>query len=126
MGRRIQFEIRGERFPAVLYDTPAADAVWDALPLEAGFSTWGDEIYFSTGITIPGGADRETVDFGDVGFWPPGQALCLFYGPTPMSGPGEIRPASEVAVIGRLEGDPHALKVVRGRQVRVTRLDCSA
>jgi hypothetical protein len=122
MSRTIDFEIGGEHFAAVLHDTPAADTVWEALPLEADFSTWGDEIYFSTGIHIHGGADRETVDLGDVGFWPPGQALCLFYGPTPMSGPGEIRPASEVAVIGRLEGDPQRLKSVRGRRVSVRRL----
>jgi uncharacterized protein len=124
MDRKIAFEIGERTFTAALSDTPAADAVWEALPLEADFSTWGDEIYFSTGIRIPAGAaDRETVDLGDVGFWPPGQALCLFYGATPMSGPGEIRPASAVAVLGKLDGDPKALKSVRGRSVRVTRVE---
>lgn len=121
MTRRIVFEIGGERFPAVLDDGPAADAVWAALPLEADFSTWGDEIYFPTPIALgEEHADRPTVAAGDVGYWPPGRALCLFYGPTPMSGPGEIRPASPVAVVGRLEGEPGALKAVRGRRVSVT------
>jgi len=120
--RRIAFEIGGERFPARLHAGPAADAVWHALPLEADFSTWGDEIYFATEIEMAEShADRATVDLGDVGYWPPGRALCLFYGPTPMSGPGEIRPASPVAVVGRLAGDLAALKAVRGRRIRVLR-----
>lgn len=118
MSRRIQFVIGEQRFPARLDDTPAADRLWEALPLEAGYSTWGDEIYFSTGLRL-GEGDRETVELGDVGYWPPGTALCLFYGPTPMSGPGEIRPASEVLVLGKLEGDPRALKTVRGSRIWV-------
>jgi hypothetical protein len=125
MPRRIQFIIEDHAFPAVLHDTPAADRLWEALPLTAQYSTWGDEIYFSTGLKL-GEGNRETVDLGDVGYWPPGTALCLFYGPTPMSGPGEIRPASEVLMLGRLEGDPRALKRVSGRSVRVERLEPSA
>jgi hypothetical protein len=121
MSRRIDFIIGDSHFPAALQVTPAADKLWQALPLHADFSLWGDEIYFSTGLNL-GEGDRETVDLGDVGFWPPGTALCLFYGPTPMSGPGEIRPASEVIVLGKLEGDPKALKRVSGRRIRVERL----
>lgn len=120
MSRRIRFVIGDQSFPAVLHDTPAADRLWQALPLTASYSTWGDEIYFSTGLQL---GDRETVELGDVGYWPPGTALCLFYGPTPMSGPGEIRPASEVLVLGRLEGDPRALKHVSGRSIRVERVE---
>jgi hypothetical protein len=121
--RRIGFQIGDAVFTASLRDTPAATAVWEALPLEAVFATWGEEIYFATPITVPpSDVDAETVELGDVGFWPPGQALCLFYGRTPNSAPGEIRPASPVAVVGRLEGDPLALEQVRDRTVRVTRL----
>ena len=50
---------------------------------------------------------------GDVGYWPPGQALCLFFGPTPASRGDEIRPASAVNVLGKLEGHPTVLKQVR-------------
>lgn len=122
MSRRVEFQIGEHAFTATLLDTPVADAIWNALPLETGYSTWGDEIHFDTGIDIDPGPSRETVDLGDVGYWPPGRALCLFYGPTPMSGPGEIRPASPVAVFGKLAGDAKALKAIRGRRIRVSRL----
>ena len=59
---------------------------------------------------------------GDVAFWPPGQALCLFFGPTPASRGDEIRPASAVNVVGRLEGDATVLKrVAAGSRVLVER-----
>lgn len=98
---------------AVLENTDTANLIWDALPIEAAASTWGDEIYFS--IDVFGGEDdvRETVGMGDVGFWPPGHAFCLFFGPTPDSRGDEIRPASPVNVIGRIDGDPRVLKPVR-------------
>ena len=64
----------------------------------------------------------ETVDMGAVAYWPPGQAICLFFGPTPMSVGDEIRPASPVNVVGSLEGDPTVLKSVSpGQQVVVDR-----
>ena len=121
MSRLIVFEIGGQRFTGELLETPVADAIWDAIPLETGFSTWGDEIYFDTGVEVEPDQSHETVQLGDIGYWPPGRALCLFYGPTPMSGPGEIRPASPVAVFGKLDGDPKALKSVRGRSIRMSR-----
>jgi hypothetical protein len=59
---------------------------------------------------------------GAVAFWPPGQAICLFYGLTPMSTGDEIRPASPVNVIGQIEGDPTVLKSASGSDVRVERV----
>ena len=119
--RRMVIEIGDESFAATLLETPVAEAIWNALPLEAGFQTWGDEIYFDTGVEIELDATQAAVSLGDVGYWPPGRAICLFYGATPVSGPGEIRPASPVAVFGKLEGDATALKSARGRRVRVKR-----
>jgi hypothetical protein len=104
MTRRTDFIIGDSHFSAVLGDNPAP---CKRAPAPVGLQRRGDEIYFSTGLNL-GEGDRETVDLGDVGFWPPGRALCLFYGPTPMSGPGEIRPASAVIVLGKLEGDPES------------------
>ena len=49
---------------------------------------------------------------GDLAFWPPGSALCLFFGPTPASRGDEIRPSSPVTVVGRIEGDPTVLRAV--------------
>ena len=110
--RRIRITAGGVEVTAVLDAGRTPDLVWEALPVTASCSTWGDEIYFRTEIEAPLEDGREVVGLGDVGYWPPGQALCLFFGPTPASRGDEIRPASAVSVIGRIEGDPTVLKVV--------------
>ncbi len=98
---------------AALNGSTTADAVWDALPITGGVQTWGDEIYFSIPVDAPEAPDAaETVDKGAVAYWPPGSALCLFWGPTPMSRGDEIRPASAVNVIGAIDGDPTVLAAV--------------
>ena len=109
---------------AVLNDSDTADELWAALPITARAQTWGDEIYFSIPVSVEEAADsQETVEMGTVAFWPPGSALCLFWGPTPMSAPGEIRPASAVNVMGLIDGDPTVLGgVADGTEVVVARM----
>ena len=105
-----------------LNDSPTASGIWEALPIEAKASTWGDEIYFDIGISAPADASQDVVDLGDLGFWPPGRAFCVFFGPTPMSRGSEIRPASAVTVVGRVAGDARAFTKVRaGAKVRLER-----
>ena len=96
-----------------------ARAIWEALPIEARANTWGDEIYFS--IPVEAGAEnpREVVEMGDLGYWPPGKAFCIFFGRTPASRGDEIRPASPVNVFGKVSVDPRVFKKVRGGE-RVT------
>ncbi|MBI2159775.1 MAG: hypothetical protein HYU25_05205 [Candidatus Rokubacteria bacterium] len=107
---------------AQLNDTKTARAIWDALPIEAKGETWGDEIYFDIGFTAAPESPRETVEAGDLGYWPPGRAFCIFFGPTPMSRGDEIRPASAVNVVGRVVGDPKVFKTVRaGARVTLRR-----
>ena len=99
-----------------------AKAIWEALPLEARANTWGDEIYFSIPVSIEAENPKAVVDLGDLGYWPPGNAFCIFFGPTPMSRGDEIRPASPVNVFGRVIGDPKVFKAVRGgEKVRLER-----
>ena len=98
---------------AELNDTRTALQVADALPIRSGFSTWGDEIYFAIPIEAELEADaRAVVEMGDLGYWPPGNAFCIFFGQTPMSQPGEIRPASAVNLIGKVIGDASQFKTV--------------
>ncbi len=107
---------------AELTDSKTARAIWDALPIEAKAETWGDEIYFDIGLTAAPESPKETVESGDLGYWPPGRAFCIFFGPTPMSRGDEIRPASAVNVVGRLAGDPKVFKTVRaGARVTLRR-----
>jgi uncharacterized protein len=106
---------------AELNDTPTARKIAAALPIQARFNAWGDEIYFAIPVTADlDDSARDVVEVGDLGFWPPGKALCIFFGPTPMSKPGEIRPASAVNIIGQLKGDATQFKqLMREREVTV-------
>jgi len=107
---------------AQLNESPTATAIWGALPITAEADTWGDEIYFDVAVTAGLESLREVVEAGDLGYWPPGRAFCIFFGPTPMSRGGEIRPASPVSVVGRIAGDPKVFKTVRaGSPVTVRR-----
>jgi uncharacterized protein len=120
--RRIRITAGAVSAEAVLNDSETAMAVWNALPLAISGETWGDEIYFAIPVEARPESPRETVDMGDLGYWPPGSAFCIFFGPTPMSRGREIRPASPVNVLGRVLGDPTVFKAVRaGTTVRVER-----
>jgi hypothetical protein len=98
---------------AELNDSRTAAAIAAALPITGRASTWGDEIYFDIGLTLAAESPQETVALGELGYWPPGTAFCIFFGPTPMSRGDEIRPASAVNVVGRVVGDPRVLGRVR-------------
>jgi hypothetical protein len=107
---------------ATLDDSRTARAIWDALPMEASVQTWGDEIYFTIPVNLPEDDAQAVVQRGDLGYWPPGRAFCIFFGPTPASQGDECRPASPVNVFGRVEGDPTVFKSVRaGAHVRLER-----
>jgi hypothetical protein len=96
---------------AELNDTITAGKIADILPVRSAFNLWGDEIYF----TVPVEAQldetaKEEVNTGDLGYWPTGKAFCVFFGPTPISSPDKIIPASAVNIIGRIIGDAKKLK----------------
>jgi uncharacterized protein len=99
---------------ATLNDTGMADLIWEACPMQSIARTWGDEIYFEIPVDTPGEDLQPTVGMGDLAYWPPGPAFCIFFGPTPMSSGDEIRPASPVSVFGRVDDDATIFKQVRG------------
>ena len=113
MPRAIRITAGGVSAAAELNDSRAAAAIAAKLPITAKAETWGDEIYFGLPFTAPSDVPQETVALGDLGYWPPGQAFCIFFGPTPMSRGDEIRPASEVTVVGHITGDARVFKTVR-------------
>ncbi len=98
---------------AELNETQTAQAIWEALPFEGLANTWGDEIYFSIPLTMETERGQEVVEAGDLGYWAPGRAFCIFFGPTPASRGDEIRPASPVTVFGRLIGEPTIFEEVK-------------
>jgi hypothetical protein len=110
----IQIHVQGLELEAELTDTGCARKIHEALPIEGTGNTWGDEIYFDIGVECElDETASEVVELGDIGYWPSGRAICLFYGPAPLSHGDEIRPASPVNIIGRILGDPTILRQVR-------------
>ena len=123
--RKIQIHTHGLTVVASLNDSETANALWAGLPITGNVQTWGDEIYFSIPVEVAEAPDAQpTVDKGAVAYWPPGSALCLFWGPTPMSRGDEIRPASAVNVIGQIEGDPEVLgQMPSGAEITVSQAE---
>lgn len=110
---------------ALLLENSTADAIWDALPIEATANTWGEEIYFEIPVYLDEAGDAlEAVDMGHLGYWPSGHALCIFFGPTPISNGNEIRPASAVNIFGQVKGDATIFtRVSNGTDIKVEKDD---
>ncbi len=101
---------------AELNDSETAKLIWDEVPIEASASTWGDEIYF--GIPVHTGSEtgaKAEVEVGDIAYWPPGNAFCIFFGPTPASSGEKPVAASPVNLVGKVEGDATVFGAVRSR-----------
>ena len=122
MDRAIRITAGSVSAEARLNDSQTGRAIWDKLPIEARGETWGDEIYVDIGLTALAETPREVVDVGDLAYWPPGRAFCIFFGPTPVSRDGECRPASPVNVVGKVVGDARVFNQVRaGTRVTIER-----
>ena len=112
---RIRITIGNVSVDAELFDTPCAKAVADSLPIETRPNEWGDEFYFEIPVALP--LDETAtirVKVGDIGYWPPGKGLAIFFGPTPMSRGNEPVPASEVNLVGKVSGDALLFRKAKG------------
>lgn len=110
MSVEILIIIGNESVQAELNDSETAKQIAASLPVESDFSTWGDEIYFSIPVKTGAENSKDIVKLGEIAYWPPGNAFCIFYGATPGSTEDEIRPASPVNPIGWIKGDPKVFK----------------
>src|SRR5579864_6214105 len=109
---------------ATLAHTATATAIWNALPIQGRANRWGDELYFDVPIELEEEEDdaRDAVDIGAVAYWPPGNAVCIFWGPTPASHDQEPRAASRVNVFGQIaDGAADFRSVHSGVTVRLER-----
>lgn len=88
-------------------------AIAEALPLSGDAARWGDELYFTVPVDVTTENAQAEVPFGAVAYWPQGNALCLFWGPTPASTGSEPRAASPVNVVARID-DPDPLEALAG------------
>ncbi|HSA80960.1 MAG TPA: cyclophilin-like fold protein [Geminicoccaceae bacterium] len=123
--RQLKLSIGGVVIRAELLDTPTADALYDAAPFEARASTWGEEVYFTTPVSLarePGA--KAVVEPGELAYWPDGDAIAIGFGRTPVSQAGECRLASRCNIWGKALDDVKALKAVRsGAAIQVERAD---
>ena len=119
MEKKIRILVGDLKGEAELNESNTARMIWEALPIEAKANLWGEEIYFS--IPVKTGQEkgaREVVSLGELGYWPPGHAFCIFFGPTPASRGDEIRAASAVNIIGNVLSDPKVfLKAKDGAKI---------
>ena len=116
MVKQIQITVNGNATTAQLNESDTARAFLDKLPMAISMSRWGDEYYGDCGLDIQleQGA-REEMEVGELAIWPQGNALCIFFGPTPASIHDEPRAISPVNPIGRIEGDAAFLKGLPGQ-----------
>ena len=119
MEKKIRILVSDIKLEAELNESKTSQLIWEALPIEAKANLWGEEIYFA--IPVKTGLEtgsREVVSAGELGYWPTGNAFCIFFGPTPASSGKEIRAASAVNIIGKVSGDPKIfLKVKDGAKI---------
>lgn len=118
---KIKITVRNISVSAELFDSKTASAIESILPIETEPDEWGDEFYFEIPVEMPLDNTATTkVKTGDIGYWPPGNALAIFFGPTPISSGEEPIPASEVNIVGRIYGDSTVLRQAKGaRKIRV-------
>ncbi|MCX7857982.1 MAG: cyclophilin-like fold protein [Deltaproteobacteria bacterium] len=100
------------------FDTKCAREIYESLPIQSIVNEWGDEFYFEIPKKFPPDETAtEDVDVGHIGYWPPGCAIAIFFGPTPISQGEKPRPASKVNIIGKVLGDPKVLKEAKGSKI---------
>lgn len=121
MPETIKIIIDGNEIKAELFDTDCAKKISESLPLESRINEWGEEFYFFIGLKMPSDNTATTlVKAGDIGYWPAGEALAIFFGPTPASKGQDPVAASEVNIVGRLIDSPSVLKKLKGaKKIRI-------
>ncbi len=120
--KKISITVNDVVFEAALNGTATARQLREVLPLKASAARWGDEIYCTVPLSVQLENPAETVHIGDIAYWPPGNALCVFFGKTPISTAAEIRPASAVTVIGHLISSPDMIADITGELI--IHIDC--
>ena len=122
--RKMIISTKNLRIEAILAEGSSADTFWNSLPITGRANTWGDEIYFNVNLQMPLDENAsDIVESGDIAFWPPGNAFCIFFGRTPASLCDECRAASAVNVLGKIDGDEKEFRSIpSGEEVRLEQL----
>jgi len=119
--KNINISVNNFIIKAELNDSSTAQAIWNALPFSGTVNRWGDEIYFKIPVHVEQEPDaKQEVDIGDLGFWPVGDAFCIFFGRTPVSKNDKPRAYSPVNIFGRIVDGTLKFKTVQsGTKIQV-------
>jgi hypothetical protein len=121
--KKIKISTGAITLEAEINDSKTAQEIWNALPIDGTVNRWGEEIYFDIPVEVDQDSDaRADVEIGELGYWPVGQAFCIFFGRTPVSSDDKPRAASPVNVFGKVTDDSTQLKSVQsGAKIRIER-----
>lgn len=121
---KVIFEINGEEFKGQIdedMNPETAEAVLEQMPLKGEGQKWGDELFFEIPVNVEEESPKRYVNKGEIGYWPEGNAFCIFYGKTPGSPSEErIKPASPVNVIGSIENPDDLKKFSEGVKIKIS------
>ncbi|MEM7821330.1 MAG: cyclophilin-like fold protein [Candidatus Aenigmatarchaeota archaeon] len=97
-----------------------AEAIYNSLPIEGNLKKWGEEVFFDCGINLEEENSQKIVSVGDVAYWPPGRAICIFFGKTPFSRDEKPIAFSPVNVFGKIKSNFRFLKNIKdGEKIRI-------
>jgi hypothetical protein len=114
---KIRITVKDVTLDAEFFDTACAKKIISALPLVTTPNEWGDEFYFEIPVNMSSDETATTkIKAGDIGYWPPGKALAIFFGPTPISTGIDPVPASAVNIVGKIYGNATVLRKVKGAE----------
>lgn len=121
--KKIIFKTGSLTFAGLLNSSQAASEIFANLPVTSEVSRWGKEIYFNLGFKVSSELATSELTCGDIGYWPQGKALCIFYGPTPFSEEEDQPvPASPVVIIGKTSAKAELLDQVKlGQTITVAK-----
>jgi len=106
--RRITIEIAGigqaiaeldERNPGI------AEQLLQKLPLIGKANLWGEEVYFEIPLNLDNENTSLCASTGDISYWSPGPALCIFFGQT--------QPYSAVNHLGKVTDGLYLFKKIK-------------
>jgi uncharacterized protein len=123
VGQRITIKAENISLDAELNDSVTAKAILQTLPIKENGNRWGGEIYFAIDVSQQlDNNSRDVLNEGELGYWPTGNAFCIFFGSTPASTGSEIRAASAVNIIGKVIGAVDSLWDIKdGTEITIER-----
>ena len=124
MQKKCRIIIRNFEIIVKLNSSLTAEKIWDSLPIVSKINTWGNEIYFYTSIEAKLEKEsKDVIEFGEIVYWPTGNAIAIGFGKTPISLKDEIRLASKCNVWGHTEFDLKTLvTIVCGETITVEKV----